>query len=173
MDVPITVTGRNFEVTEALREHALDKMNNACRYIDKISAAHITFSVEKYRHIVEVMVQAHGATLRGREETGDMYASVDQVMKKMESQVKRLTDRIKEKKRYGEESAGPEETAGFEVPRVVEMETFAAKPLTVDDAVRELEVSGNLFLAFRNAKTNEVNVLYKRSDGHFGLIRPH
>ncbi len=173
MEIPITITGRHFEVTEPLRLHAIEKVNHACRYLDKVTSAHITFSVEKYRHIVEVVVQARGTTLRGREETGDMYASVDQAMKKMESQAKRLNEKIKDKKRYGEEGeeAGVEE--GVEMPRVVETESFAAKPMSVEDAVRELQASEALFLAFRNARTSEVNVLYKRNDGNYGLIQPH
>lgn len=173
MDFPITVTGRHIEVTDPLREHAIEKMGNACRFLDKITSAHITFSVEKYRHIIEVVIQAHGSTLRGKEETADMYSSVDQVMKKIESQAKRLNEKIKDKKRHGEaiEEGEPEETP--DVPKVIESETFAAKPLDVDDALKELEVSGDHFVVFRNAKTSEVNVLYRRKDGNYGLVRPH
>lgn len=174
MAFPITVTGRHFEITDALRDHAVEKMNHACRFLDKITAAHITFSVQKYRHIVEVVIQAHSVTLRGKEETADMYASVDQVTDKIESQAKRLKEKIKDKKRQDEwDAAGLEDEAGADAPRVVDAETFADKPLTLDDAVRELQGTSNLFLAFRNAKTSEVNVLYKRNDGHFGLIQPH
>lgn len=173
MALPITVTGRHIDVTDALRDHAIEKMNHACRLIDKITAAHITFSVEKYRHIIEVVIQAHGVTLRGKEETGDMYTSVDQVMTKIESQAKRLKEKIKGKKRQEErELPAAEVVAEVDAPRVFNSESFAAKPLHVDDAVRELQGSENLFIAFRNAKTDEVNVLYKRNDGNFGLIQP-
>jgi putative sigma-54 modulation protein len=174
MAFPLTITGRHIEVTEALRDHAVEKMNHACRLLDKISAAHITFSVEKYRHICEVVIQVHGVTLRSKEETNDMYASIDQAMEKIEAQAKRLKEKIKDKKRQDErESSEFEEELAVESPRVFESETFAAKPLTVDDALRELSNSEGHFLAFRNAKTNEVNVLYKRKDGHFGLVQPH
>jgi putative sigma-54 modulation protein len=174
MAFPLTITGRHIEVTEALRDHAVEKMNHACRLLDKISAAHITFSVEKYRHISEVVIQVRGVTLRSKEETNDMYASIDQAMEKIEAQAKRLKEKIKDKKRQDErESSEFEEELAVESPRVFESETFAAKPLTVDDALRELSNSEGHFLAFRNAKTNEVNVLYKRNDGHFGLVQPH
>lgn len=174
MAFPITITGRHVEVTDALRDHTIEKMNHACRLLDKISAAHITLSVEKYRHIIEVVIQAHGVTLRGKEETADMYASVDQVMDKIEVQAKRLKEKIKDKKRQEErETSEFEEEISGEAPRVYEAESFAAKPLTVDDAVRELQNSESLFIAFRNAKTDEVNVLYKRKDGNFGLVQPH
>jgi putative sigma-54 modulation protein len=174
MTVPITITGRHMEVSEALRDHTIEKMNHACRLLDKISSAHITFSVEKYRHIIEVIIQVHGQTLRGKEETEDMYASVDQVMDKIESQAKRLKEKIKARKRHDEkESSAFEEEAEVGVPRVIESGSFAPKPLNIDDAVEELQASAGLFLAFRNARTNEVNVLYKRDDGNFGLIQPH
>ena len=173
MNVPITITGRHMEVSEALRDHTVEKMNHACRLLDKISSAHITFSVEKYRHIVEVVIHAHGGTLRGKEETGDMYSSVDQVMDKIESQAKRMKEKMKGKKRQ-EERVPPTvaEDAAIDTPRVFDAETFADKPLEIDDAVRELQGSENVFLVFRNSKTEEVNVLYKRNDGHFGLVQP-
>lgn len=177
MDFPVTVTGRHIDVTEALREHAVEKVTHACRLLGKVTSAHVTFSVEKYRHITEVVIQAHGSTLRGKEETADMYSSIDQAMDKIESQAKRLKEKLKSKKRHDDREASDfeEEAEGtaIDAPRVIETESFAAKPLTVDDAVSELQESSGMFLAFRNAKTNEVNVLYKREDGHFGLIQPH
>ena len=175
MAFPITVTGRHIDVTDALRDHAVEKTAHACRRLDKITSAHITLAVEKYRHITEVVVQAHGTTLRGKEETDDMYTSIDQAMSKIESQAKRLKEKIKDKKRQDEkESAAFEEEEGVvDSPRVIESDAFAVKPLMIDDAVQELTGSQNIFIAFRNAKTNEVNVLFKRNDGHFGLIQPH
>ena len=177
MDFPVTVTGRHMDVTEALREHAVEKVVHACRLLGKVTSAHITLSVEKYRHITEVVIQAHGSTLRGKEETADMYSSIDQVVDKIESQAKRLKEKLKSKKRHDEKESSDfeEEVEGavVDAPRVIEADSFAAKPLTVDDAVSELQESAGMFLAFRNAKTNEVNVLYKREDGHFGLIQPH
>ena len=175
MAFPIIVTGRHIDVTDALRDHAVEKTTHACRRLDKITSAHITFAVEKYRHITEVVVQAHGTTLRGKEETDDMYSSIDQAMGKIESQATRLKEKIKDKKRQDEKESVDfeEEEAALDSPRVIESEAFAAKPLMVDDAVQQLQGSPNIFIAFRNAKTNEVNVLFKRDDGHFGLIQPH
>jgi putative sigma-54 modulation protein len=173
MAFPIIVTGRHIDVTDALRDHAVEKTLHACRRLDKITSAHITFAVEKYRHITEVVVQAHGSTLRGKEETGDMYSSIDQAMSKIESQAKRLKEKIKDKKRQDERESPEFEEEAVDSPRVIESEAFAVKPLMIDDAVQELQGSPHIFIAFRNAKTNEVNVLFKRNDGHFGLIQPH
>jgi putative sigma-54 modulation protein len=175
MAFPIIVTGRHIDVTDALRDHTVEKTMHACRRLDKITSAHITLAVEKYRHITEVVVQAHGTTLRGKEETDDMYSSIDQAMGKIESQAKRLKEKIKDKKRQDEKESVEfeEEEAAIDSPRVIDSGAFAAKPLMVDDAVQQLQGSPNIFITFRNAKTNEVNVLFKRDDGHFGLIQPH
>ena len=128
MAFPITITGRHVEVTDALRDHTIEKMNHACRLLDKISAAHVTLSVEKYRHIIEVVIQTHGVTLRGKEETADMYASVDEVMDKIEVQAKRLKEKIKDKKRTEEREAPEfEEELPGEPPRVYEAESYAAQ----------------------------------------------
>ncbi len=172
MAFPIIVTGRHIDVTDALRDHAVEKTLHACRRLDKITSAHITFAVEKYRHITEVVVKAHGSTLRGKEETGDMYSSIDQAMSKVESQANRLKEKIKDKKRQ-DEKRPLELEEEVDSPRVIESGAFAVKPLLIDDAVQELQGSSSIFITFRNAKTNEVNVLFKRDDGHFGLIQPH
>lgn len=176
MAFPITITGKHIDVTEPLREYVTQKIGKACKLLDKISAAHVTIAVEKYRHIVEVIIQSHGATLRAKEETHDMYASIDQVLDKIEIQVKRLKEKIKTKKYAAEAEeivvALPEE-AGMMQPRVFVAETFAAKPLTVDEAVEELQGRADLFIVFHNARTDQVNVLYKRTDGNFGLVQPH
>jgi putative sigma-54 modulation protein len=174
MEFPLTITSRHLEITEPLREYVTEKIGRACRLLDKISAAHVTIAVEKYRHIVEVIIQSHGTTLRAKEETHDMYSSIDQVLDKIEIQVKRLKEKIKDHKHAaGSESdfAHPEEHASAE-PNVFVTETFAAKPLTIDDAVAELRERPDVFLAFHNAKNGQVNVVYKRGDGTFGLVQP-
>ena len=175
MDFPITITGKHIEVTEPLREYVTQKIGKICNRLDKISSVHVTIAVEKYRHIVEVIVQSHGATLRAREETHDMYASIDQVLDKVEAQTKRLKEKIKEHKHPVAEEGGGlvAEDLGDGRPRVFLAETFAAKPLTVDEALEELMNRPDLFLVFQNAKTEKVNVLYKRSDGNFGLVQPY
>jgi putative sigma-54 modulation protein len=175
MEFPITITGKHLEVTEPLRAYVAEKIGRACRLLDKITSAHVTIHVEKYRHIVEVIIQSHGATLRAKEETADMYSSIDQVLEKIEVQAKRLKEKIKDHK-HAPEAAGappPPEEAASGRPRVFVSETFAAKPLTVDEAVDELQARPDQFIVFQNARSSQVNVLYKRGDGTFGLVEPH
>jgi len=174
MNMPITITGRHVEITEALREHVTEKLGHACKLLDKITSAHVTISVEKARHLVEVVIQSHGATLHAKEETHDMYSSIDQAVDKIETQAKRLKDRIKDHKHTPGVIAPAEAEDEVEpaAAQVFVAETFAPKPLSVTEAVESLQGTPDQFLVFHNAKNGLVNVLYKRGDGTFGLVQP-
>jgi putative sigma-54 modulation protein len=174
MHIPVTITGRHIEITESLRDLVTEKLGHACKLLDKISSAHVTISVEKSRHLVEVVVHAHGATLHAKEETHDMYASLDQAADKIETQAKRLKEKIKDRKHMAEavEVVEVEDEVAPPTSQVFVAETFAPKPLSVTEAVEALQGRSDLFLVFHNAKNGLVNVLYKRVDGNFGLVQP-
>jgi len=173
MQMPITITGRHIEITEALRDHLTEKLAHACKLLDKITSTHVTIAVEKNRHIVEVVIHSHGATLHAKEETHDMYSSIDQAVDKIETQAKRLKDKIKDHKHVPEVAAAEiEDEVGPPASQVFVAETFAPKPLSVNEAVESLLSRPDLFLVFHNAKNGLVNVLYKRGDGNFGLVQP-
>lgn len=174
MQNTITITGRHIEITDPIRDYVTEKIGRACKLLDKISSVHVTVTVEKYRHIVEVVIHSHGATLHAKEETHDLYSSIDQVLEKVEIQAKRLKERVKDHK-HAVEAAGAgeeEEEAAPSRPRVFIAETFAPKPLSVDEAVEDLRGRTEIFMVFHNAKSGLVNVLYKRGDGNFGLVQP-
>jgi len=176
MQIPLTITGRHVEISEALRDLLTEKFGHACKLLDKISSAHVTVAVEKSRHLVEVVIHSHGTTLHAKEETHDMYSSIDQVVDKIETQAKRLKEKIKDRKHAPEVAAAveveAEDEAGSPRSQVFVAETFAPKPLSVTEAVEELQGRSDLFLVFYNAKNSLVNVLYKRGDGTFGLVQP-
>jgi putative sigma-54 modulation protein len=176
MQLPLTITGRHIEITDALRDHLTEKLEHACKLLDKISSTHVTLAVEKNRHLAEVVVQAHGATLQAKEETHDMYSSIDLAVEKIQTQAKRLKEKIKDRKHLAEPAAAALEVEDEdEVPprsQVYVAETFAPKPLSVNEAVESLLSRPDLFLVFHNAKNGLVNVLYKRGDGNFGLVQP-
>jgi len=175
MNVPITLSGRHIEISDPIRDLLSERLGHACKLLDKISSTHVTISVEKNRHIVEVVIHAHGATLHAKEETHDMYASIDQAVDKIETQAKRLKEKIKDRKHVVDAVAiedAVEDEAGPARPVVFVAETFAPKPLSVTDAVESLQSGPELFIVFHNAKNGLVNVLYKRGDGNFGLVQP-
>lgn len=173
----LTISGKNINVTDALKEHVKKRLGKLDKFFDENTEAQVTLSVTKDTHIVEVTVYLNGGIiLRGEEKTGDMYASIDNVVDKVERQVKKYKTRINRKLRQeGLElinSAGeiPEED-NYD-PRIVKTKRFAIKPMTPEEAVLQMDMLGHDFFVFRNGETNEVNVVYRRKDGNYGQIEP-
>jgi putative sigma-54 modulation protein len=174
----LTITGRNMDVTPALREYAEEKIGKMEKYLHKITSAHIILTVEKYRHVAEVTIQAHGMTLKGLEETGDMYSSIDKVMDKIEIQAHKLKEKVQDKNKGGNnhtEEAAPEPSEAPEktknrFPRILRDSSFDPKPMSVEEASLQLQAGDEPFLIFMEARTGKVNVLYRRDDGDFALV---
>jgi len=182
----ITTYGKNIDVTPSLKEYAVEKVSRLERFFDKKNLeAKITFEVEKERHIVEVTVYLNGIIIRGEEETGDMYASIDGVIEKVERQIHKYKTKInrkmiEEQQEYEEEYRKKRtkeiydnkvEEDEFE-PEIVRTKSFAMKPMNVEEAVMQMDLLDHDFYVFSNAKTEEINVVYKRKDGNYGLIEP-
>lgn len=189
----IVVKGRNLEITPALRDYAEKKVAKLDRFFDKHPvAAAVMMNVERERHIVEVTLTVNGLLLRGEDDTGDMYASVDGVIDKLERQIHKYKTRIQRQLRgdvpvEGRSAAavaagapepaersgdGQEEDSRDAVLRIVKTKRFAIKPMSVEEAAMQMELLGHDFYVFANAETEEVNVVYRRRDGNFGLIEP-
>ena len=169
----ILLTGRNLAITQALRRYAEEKVGRLQKYLEQITSAHIVLSVEKYRQIAEVTLRVRDLTIRGEESTTDMYSSIDLVVEKLERQLQKYKGKIlhhasRSNKMFGGKTSGPEE----EAPPVVKTKRFAIKPATVDEAILQMDLLGHNFFVFRNAQTDEINVLYRRQDGNYGLIEP-
>lgn len=172
----VIITGKGMEVSDYLKEVVTKKVTKLQRYFGEFTEAHITMSIQKSRHIVEVTIPFDGIVLRGEEATGDMYASIDGVLKKLEKQIHKHRTALK--KRLHENAfdlgnyAFHDEMEDERIPAVVRTKKFVVKPMDIAEAQMQLELLGHQFFVFRNAKTNEVNVLYKRKDGDLGLIEP-
>ncbi len=181
----IMTYAKNVEVTSSLKEYAEKKVQKLEKYFENEPIeVNITFEVEKERHIVEVTAYVGGLILRGEEETGDLYASVDGVMEKLERQVHKYKTKINKKliekeqeiqEEYREkrrkEVLSQNEEEDFE-PNIVRTKRFAVKPMNVEEAVMQMDLLDHDFFVFSNAETEEVNVVYKRKDGDYGLIEP-
>jgi putative sigma-54 modulation protein len=175
----ITVTFRRMEPTESLRLYAVEKLSKIKKYLDSPFEAHVVLEVEKFRHMADVTLSVDGTWVKAVEETGDMYSAIDQVMDKIEKQVKRHLSRIKERRgetlRTGEmlkSVLGPETAAPGRDEPVIQVEKLVAKPMDPEEAAMQLSVSSQDFLVFRNSRSLEINVVYKRRDGDLGLIEP-
>jgi len=172
----ITVTFRHMEPAESLRTYAEEKISKLNKYLDFPIEAHIVLTVEKFRHVADVTLSLNGTLVKGVEETEDMYSAIDQVMDKIETQVKRLRSRVRNRRSEnmkGEETLGkePEEGPALEEPSI-ETEKMDAKPMDPEEAAMQLNLSPMDFLVFRNSRSREINVIYKRRDGNLGLIEP-
>jgi len=165
--------------TESLRTYAEEKVSKIKKYLDFPLEAHVVLSVEKFRHIADVTLGVDGTWIKGIEETDDMYSAIDQVMDKLEKQVKKYRSKIRNRRtenRKGEDTLRMEETEedvafGLEGPSI-EMEKMIAKPMDPEEAAMQLSTSQQDFLVFRNSRSEEINVIYKRKDGNLGLIEP-
>ncbi|MDR7420244.1 MAG: ribosome-associated translation inhibitor RaiA [Armatimonadota bacterium] len=188
-EIPIRVQGKNLAVTEALRTYVTEKLSKLPRYFDQVQDAQVVLSVARDRNrgraqTVEVTVWCDGLVLRAEEHSEDMYASIDLATEKLERQIAKYRSRMIEKRRQDEsrkrqrreESAEIALRAGPDVdeaaPAIVRTKRFAMKPMTTEEAAVQLELLGHEFFVFRQAATQEINVLYRRRDGNYGLIEP-
>lgn len=172
----VSIAGKGMEVSDYLKDLVSKKVLKLQRYFDENTEAHITMSIQRSRHIVEVTIPFDGIVLRGEEATGDMYASVDGVIKKLEKQIHKHRTALK---RRLHENAFTKEDDAYELslaeekrPSVVRTKKFVVKPMDIEEAKMQMELLGHQFFVFRNAVTNEINVLYLRQDGDYGLIEP-
>ena len=172
----ITVTFRHMEPTDSLRNYAEEKISKLNKYLDFPLEAHIVLTVEKFRHIADVTLSLNGTRIKGVEETEDMYSAIDIVMDKIETQVKRHLSKIREHRsenlKEGEVGISEEATAAPQDEATIEVEKLDAKPMDPEEAAMQLNMSQQDFLVFRNSRSREVNVIYRRRDGNLGLIEP-
>lgn len=177
----ILVTFRNIEATDALRQYADAKVRRVvAKYFRRPLEGHVVLAVSKRRHHAEITVSADRVTLNAQDETGDLYSAIDLAVDKIERQAKKRKTRRTVRK--GATAAPRAAPAGApEAPRrraaakraeplLVQTERVTAKPMSVEEAMMQLDVSADTFLVFRNASNETVNVLYRRKDGNYGLI---
>ncbi len=177
----ITTTFRQMEQSEALKSYAEEKLERIVKYIDEPILAQVFFSVEKkIRHIVEIVITAKGVNTKASEATDDMYAAVDAVIDKIERQLKRYKEKIKAHKPSHENNGRQISKKIFEAesigvssdPVVIRTKTEVAKPMAVEEAVMQMNLLHKDFIVFADASNNEINVLYRRKDGNYGLMEP-
>jgi putative sigma-54 modulation protein len=185
----LSVTFRHMDATEALKSYAQEKVERIRKYFPDPIKAHVVLECDRgYNHIADVIITLHnGIVIKGEETTEDMYSSIDLVMAKIERQVRRYKEKIRYHKGlesiHGqreivhsvvqlEESPGSAESVGGaeSEPRIIKKSKFYAKPMTTKEAVMQMNLLGNDFLVFTNASSHEVNVVYRRGDGTYGLI---
>jgi putative sigma-54 modulation protein len=173
----IAVTFRHIDTSDSLKAYAEEKVAKMGKYFDFPIEAHVVLAVEKFRRSADVTLNVNGSLIKGVVETEDMYSAIDQVMDKIEKQVKKHREKTRDRRTEGRKSEGSpgegEEVAetGLEDLRI-EVEKIVAKPMDPEEAAMQLNLSQQDFLVFRNSRSREINVIYKRKDGNLGLIEP-
>ncbi|PIP35165.1 MAG: ribosomal subunit interface protein [Desulfobacterales bacterium CG07_land_8_20_14_0_80_52_14] len=173
----IAVTFKNIDPSENLKNYAGEKLDRLDKYLDNPASAVVVLSVEKHRHIAEISISGDRMNINGREEAGDMYAAIDLTLDKLEKQIKKSKEKIRERKgklkskpkEFSGEAAASESEGG---ERLIKVQYVDYKPMDVEEAVMQMELTQNNFFVFTNARTEQINVLYRRNDGHLGLIQP-
>ena len=174
----INVTFRHVDPTPALKAHAEEKLDRMVKkHLRRPVDAHVILSVSKERHAAEITLQADHVTMFAKEETTDLYAAIDLAVGKLEHQAQKLREKRKEHKgpsgdaRAHATNDGAAPDAAPARPRVI-ARRVSAKPMAVDEAVTTLDRTGDEFLVFTNAGSQQLAVLYRRKDGNYGLIEP-
>ncbi|HHW30803.1 MAG TPA: ribosome-associated translation inhibitor RaiA [Clostridiaceae bacterium] len=176
----IKVNGKNFEVTEALREKAIKKLSKLEKFFNVDAEAQVMMSVQRSRHVVEITIFFNGVVMRAEVAHEDMYAAIDKAIDRLEGQIRKNKTRLSKKihngafkienfNDYNNMNNNVEEESEF---KVVRTKRFAIKPMTVDEAILQMNLLGHEFFVFSNADTLETNVVYRRKDGNYGLIEP-
>lgn len=171
-----TISGKNIEVTESMRRAVTEKLGKLEKYFAADTPVNVTMSVEKERQKIEVTIPLKGSIIRSEQVSNDMYVSIDLVEEVIERQLRKyrakLIDKHQEnaasfKKEFLETEEEPEEDV-----RIIRTKRFDVKPMYPEDACVQMELLGHNFYVFFNAETDEVNVVYKRKGGTYGLIEP-
>ena len=173
----ISFTFKNFEPSEHLRKYARRRMEKLGRFFGKNPAleAQVNMAVDKFRQHVEVQLTGDGINISASETSEDMYATIDLVLDKLEAQVKKMVSRNKEIHRKGHTDI---DIYTFEVNEEEDERTitgrdhFSPKPMSPDEAAMQLDANDYAFLTFLNSENDRVNVIYRRKNGHLGLIDP-
>jgi len=176
----VAVTFRHMEPTEALKKYADEKVSRIARHFVKESDARVVLSVERHHHHADIRLKSGGVAMRGHETSTDMYNSIDRAVSKIERQLNRYQGKLR---RFNQPKPAAtvqlhtlereEENTGAPEPatRLVRSRSFDAHPLSVDEAMMQIDLLDNAFLVFVNSDTAQINVLYRLEDDEgFGLI---
>ena len=171
----ITITGRNIDITDGLRSAVEDKLSKLEKYFTPDTDVFVTLSVEKERQKIEVTIPVKGNIIRSEQVSNDMYVSIDLVEEVIERQLKKYKNKLVSKQQnaasFRKEFIETEVSTDDEI-QIIRTKRFGMKPMYPEDACVQMELLGHNFFVFRNAETEEVNVVYKRKGNTYGLIEP-
>ena len=169
------IIGRNIDITEGLKSAVQEKLGKLERYFTPETEIHVTLSVEKDRQKIEVTIPVKGNIIRSEQVSSDMYVSMDLVEEVIERQLRKYKTKIVNQQQAGgnfQKEFVEDEFLEDEEVNIIRTKKFGIKPMYPEDACVQMELLGHNFYVFRNAETDEVNVVYKRKGNTYGLIEP-
>ena len=169
------IIGRNIDITEGLKSAVQEKLGKLERYFTPETEIHVTLSVEKDRQKIEVTIPVKGNIIRSEQVSSDMYVSIDLVEEVIERQLRKYKTKIVNQQQAGgnfQKEFVEDEFLEDEEVKIIRTKKFGIKPMYPEDACVQMELLGHNFYVFRNAETDEVNVVYKRKANTYGLIEP-
>ena len=170
------ISGRNLEVTEGLKNTVIDKLGKLERYFTPDTEVNVTMSIEKERQKIEVTIPVKGHIIRSEQVSNDMYVSIDLVEEVIERQLRKYKNKLVAKQQDGgnfrREFLQKEENIEPEEIKIIRTKEIEMKPMYPEDACIQMELLGHNFYMFHNAESDEVNVVYKRKGGTYGMIVP-
>jgi putative sigma-54 modulation protein len=170
----ISVTFRQLEPTEALKNYVTDRLTKFTRYLDGPVEAHVVLGLEKFRHLADVTIDNNGRIIKGKEENTDMYAAIDLVMDKIDMQLKKFRDKMRSAKGDRTRSAAPVSAVSDEAPALpaLRRKRVEVPALQLTDAVELMQGGKDDLLVFTDVASGSLNILYRRQDGNFVLAEP-
>lgn len=174
-DMKFIIVGKNIEVTEGLRAAVEDKIGKLEKYFTEATEVHVTLSVEKDRQKIEVTIPVKGNIIRSEQVSSDMYVSIDLVEEIIERQLKKYKNKLIDKHQsssFFRQEFIEKDYMDDEDVQIIRTKKFDIKPMYPEDACVQMELLGHSFFAFVNAETDEINVVYKRKGGTYGIMEP-
>ncbi len=172
-----SVTFKNLDPSEHLKAYVSDKLDRFDKFLDNPAEAKVVLAVEKFRHIAEINIAGDKLNINGKEETIDMYSAIDMTLDKLEKQIKKNKEKIRERRSTAKSRSRSildeaENLSEDDGERQVKIRNIEYKPMDIEEAVLQMDLIEDNFLVFTNARSDQTNVLYRRKDGHYGLIQP-
>ncbi|WP_420263982.1 ribosome hibernation-promoting factor, HPF/YfiA family [Candidatus Magnetominusculus dajiuhuensis] len=168
----ITVTGRNFEITTPIRAYADGKISKFGKFLSADTDVLVILAVEKYRHKAEVVIKSNGIQIQAESITGEIYASIDEVIEKLDRQIKKYKEKITSKRKGAVKCTHADTASAAEHISIIKRKQFDMKPMAAEEAAMHMDLLDKDFYVFTNEQSGEINVIYKIEDGDLGLIEP-
>ena len=173
----VAVTFRHMEADETVKAYVKEKVGKLQKYVENPREVHVVLAVEKFRHIAEITILGNGGTFNSQGRDNDLYAAIDQMVDKMERQIRERREKVRRKRApssplalVGRAGEGKEER---EISPLIQRKRTIAKSMSLEEALSQLHLSKRDFLVFINSDSGQMNVVYRAKDGGYGWVEPH